>query len=337
MKRKHLLLLLMLGILVVLLSGCGVDRHGVDVMNTAPSGWWQTIIVWPLAKTLIYLDGLLRDANIPYHWGFAIIAFTILVRLVLFPLTVTQIRGMQAQKELQPKLQEIQKKYGKDREKLIQEQTKLYKESGINPLSGCLPLVLQMPILFGLYSALVATGPALQNSRFFWIPDLSFPHYGEGTKWITDRFQSGDYLGLASYLILPVLLMISQFVMQKWMTPTPATTDNNQAGMMKQMTLMMTFMFGFFTVTVPAGLTLYWVTSNALQMLQQWVTTSDRFNFSGTKTATAGGVAGGGSASLVSTTNGVATTEKPPTETKTGSGQANKPSSAARRRKAKRK
>jgi YidC/Oxa1 family membrane protein insertase len=98
-----------------------------------------------------------------------------MVKLLTFPLNLTQIRGMQAQKELQPRLQDLQKKFGKDRERLAQEQMKLYQEAGVNPLSGCLPLLIQMPILFGLYAALVAIGPFLINASFFWIPDLAFP------------------------------------------------------------------------------------------------------------------------------------------------------------------
>jgi YidC/Oxa1 family membrane protein insertase len=335
-KRKHLLWLLLLGITVLLLSGCGVSYDGADVMTTPPDGWWQTLVVWPLAKALIYIDQFLVDANVPYHWGFAIITFTILVRLVMFPLTLSQIRGMQAQKELQPKLQELQKKYGKDRERMVQEQTKLYQEAGVNPLSGCLPLVLQMPVLFGLYAALVATGPSLKDSAFFWIPDLSFPSYTQGMGWVTELFNSGEYGRLAGYLILPILLMISQFAMQKWMTPTPAAgPDDSQAKMMRQMSFMMTFMFGFFTLQVPAGLTLYWVTSNLLQMLQQWVTTSDRFNLGGGKSpaaATQAAVATGTTGKPVAT-NG---TGAPPIDIKSAS-ETSKAPSAAKRRKAKRK
>lgn len=296
MKRKHWLFLLLITVLLLLLSGCGVSHEGVDVTTTAPDGWWQTLAVWPLAKALIYIDQFLQDSGVPYHWGFAIILFTLIIRIVLFPLTLSQIKGMQAQKEIQPKIQELQKKYGKDRERITQEQMKLYQEAGVNPLSGCLPLVIQMPILFGLYAALVAIGPSLDNANFFWIPDLGFPKYTQGMGWVSDLFQQGDYLQLISYLILPVLLIISQFIMQKWMTPpTPSTGNDSQAGMMKQMTYVMTFMFGFFTLQVPAGLTLYWVTSNLLQMLQQWITTSGRFNLGGPKPALA--VAGGGGSS----------------------------------------
>lgn len=287
MRRKQVLILLTILVAALLLSGCGVNRTGVDVTTTAPDGLWQTLVVWPLAKALIWIDSLLHTWAIPYHWGFAIIIFTLIVKVLTFPLTLSQIRGMQAQKEIQPKIQELQKKYGKDREKLSQEQMKLYQEAGVNPLSGCLPLLVQMPILFGLYAALVVIGPSLENASFFWIPDLGFPQYTQGMSWLTEAFNAGDYGTLISYLILPILLMVSQFIMQKWMTPaTPTDTDsdNPTAGMMKQMSLMMTLMFGFFTLQVPAGLTLYWVTSNLLQMLQQWIVTDTRFGFAKSST-----------------------------------------------------
>ena len=280
MKRKHWLLIGVLLISVLMLSGCGVPMGGVDVTTTGPDGLWQTFVVWPLAKALIWLNQVLKSWNIPYDWGFTIILFTLIIKLVTLPLTVTQIRGMQAQREIQPKVQELQKKFGNDRNRLAQEQMKLYQEAGVNPLSGCLPLVIQMPILFGLYAALVTIGPFLQDAAFFWIPNLAFPTTAIGMSWITTAWQSGmepvpgfgDYSGyyiLIAYLVLPILLMVTQFVMQKWMSPMPTSNDSSSRTT-QQVTLLMTFMFGFFTLTVPAGLTLYWVTSNLLQMLQQW-------------------------------------------------------------------
>jgi YidC/Oxa1 family membrane protein insertase len=191
---------------------------------------------------------------------------------------------------------------------------RLYQEAGVNPLSGCLPLVIQMPILFGLYAALVAVGPMLQNAGFFWIPDLSYPQYSMGLNWIPALWEQGNYATLIGYLILPVLLVVTQFVMQKWMTPTPVGADDSQAKMTQNMTLFMTLFFGFFTLQVPAGLTLYWVTSNLLQMLQQWGVTKFLI-----KPAAAGAAASGsgattgavtvdGKASKVTTGNGGATT-----------------------------
>jgi YidC/Oxa1 family membrane protein insertase len=268
-KRKHLILLLVLVTAVLLLSGCGVPREGVDVTTTDPSGPWQTFAVWPLAKGLVWLNNALAAANVTYSWGFAIILFTVAIKVITFPLTVTQIKGMQAQKDLQPRIKELQKKYGKDKEKISQEQMKLYKEAGVNPLSGCLPMIVQMPVLFGLYSALISLGNALESAEFFWIPNLGFPRYTDGMGWITELFSGGEYGRLAAYLVLPVLLMVSQFFMQKMTTAsTPTTGEGGAAGMMGQMSSIMTLMFGFFTLQVPAGLTLYWVTSNLLQMGQ---------------------------------------------------------------------
>ena len=253
------------------LAGCGVPYEGVDVTTTQPDGFWQTFVVWPLANILIWLNSILLNAGIVYSWGWAIILFTLGIKIITFPLNLSQIRGMQAQKDLQPRLSELQKKYGKDRERLAQEQMKLYKEAGVNPLSGCLPLLIQMPILFGLYAALVAVGPMMENAGFFWIPDLSFPNFALGLSWIPDAWAAGDYYTLIAYMILPVLLIVSQIFMQKWMTP--ATADSDQAKMTQNMSMIMTLFFGYFTLQVPAGLSLYWVTSNLLQIGQQWAVT----------------------------------------------------------------
>ncbi len=258
----------------LLLAGCGVDRAGVDVRVVEPEGWWQTIMVWPLARTLISIRDWLLERDVPYAWGFAIIVFTVFIRIVLLPLTYVQIKGMQNQKEVQPRLQALQKKYGKDRDRLMREQRKLYEEEGINPLSGCLPillLVVQMPILFGLYSALVTLGGELNDARFFWIPDLGFPEFTGGMSWVTDLFQTGDYGRLVAYLVLPLTLVGTQYLMSKYMNPAATDASSPQASTMKSMSTIMTLMFGFFSLQVPAGLSLYWVTGNLLQMGQQYL------------------------------------------------------------------
>ncbi len=262
-----------------------------------------------------------------YHWGWAIIVFTFLVKLLTFPLTLTQIRGMQAQKDIQPRLQELQKKHGKDREKLAQEQMKLYQEAGVNPLSGCLPLVIQMPILFGLYAALVAVGPMLENAAFYWIPNLNFPQFTQGLGWIPTLWQAGDYATLIAYLVLPLLLVVSQLFMQKWMTPAP-TGNDSQSKMTQNMSLIMTLFFGYFTLQVPAGLTLYWVTSNLLQMGQQWGVT--RF-FMKPKTATV--TAGNGSSPAPVTVDGKV--EKPVTQSSAPKARESKKSAGRNKAKAK--
>jgi len=323
-KRKTWVILALLVVVALSVSGCGVNPQGVDVTTVAPEGFWQSAVVWPLAKALIWLDATLADAGIPYHWGFAIILFTILVKVVTFPLTYKQLQGMQAQRELQPRIQELQKKFGSDRNRLAQEQMKLYQEAGVNPLSGCLPLVIQMPILFGLYAALVAIGPNLQNARFLWIPDLSFPNAVVGMGWIPEYARTGRIPEAIAYLILPILLMVTQFIMQKWMTPI--TSDDPQVKTTQQITLVMTFMFGFFTLQVPTGLTLYWVTSNLLQMVQQWYMMTRTNLMPVPAGASAGRTTVEGSATTVSGTTGPAR----PTSVKSTTKPTTVKSSAAR-------
>ncbi len=274
-KRNLILCLCLLGS-VLLLAGCGVDRDGVDIRTTDPVGTWQTVVVWPLARTLISIRDFLLLRGFDFPWGYAIVIFTLIIRVILLPLTYVQIKGMQGQKEIQPKLQALQKKYGKDRDRLMREQRKLYEEEGINPLSGCLPillLVVQMPILFGLYSALVALGPELENAAFYWIPDLGFPEFTGGLNWMTEAFKTGDYGTLAAYLVLPLLLVATQFLMTKISNPMASDSSSPHANTMKSMSTIMTVMFGFFSLQVPAGLSLYWVTGNLLQMIQQYIMT----------------------------------------------------------------
>jgi YidC/Oxa1 family membrane protein insertase len=309
-KRKTWILFVVLVLAVLLLSGCGVSRTGVEDLNAVqPEGLWQTLVVWPLAKSLVWLNAYLMRWGVPYHWGFAIILFTVIIKVLTLPLTITQMRGMAAQRAIQPRIQELQKKYGNDRNKLSQEQMKLYQEAGVNPLSGCLPLLIQMPILFGLYAALVAIGPYLKDASFFWIPDLSFPTAEVGMSWITKFFTTGQYGLLIAYLVLPVMLIITQFVMQKYMTPTPVG-DESQGKMTQQITLVMTLMFGFFTLQVPAGLTLYWVTSNLLQMGQQYYFMRRSDN----RISAAATVIDGKSKPAAATSPAAATGTKPPTK-----------------------
>lgn len=308
MKSRSRILILLLLISILLLTGCGVPSEGIDVTTQAPDGMWQTFFVWPLARSLVWLNTYLVGFDVPYHWGFAIIIFTLIIKIVTFPLTLTQIRGMKAQREIQPRVQELQKKFGDDREKLAAEQMKLYKEAGVNPLSGCLPLIVQMPILFGLYSALVALAGQIENAPFFWIPNLGFPYYNGGLSWIADDFNSGNYGRLATYFVLPIILVASQYSVQKWMTPAPAAGgDSSQANMTRQIGMMMTFMFGFFTLQVPAGLSLYWVTSNLLQVVQQLIIgrdTSEPSGVGGKYVAEAAAAAGGGGGSAILDANG---------------------------------
>jgi YidC/Oxa1 family membrane protein insertase len=242
------------------------------------------------------LNGFLRDTlGISYSWGWAIIVFTILVKVVTLPLTLTQLQSTKAQQALQPKMREIQEKYGKDRQKLAEEQMKLYKEAGVSPMGGCLPLIIQLPILWGLYQALYALANPLvgklTNAAFYWIPDLALPSFNTagvtqepptldgipmmGTQWIAAAFQQQQWGVLFQYMSLPILMLITQLIVQKMSQPSKraGATQDPQARMMNQMMFFMPIMFAWITLGLPAGLTLYWTVSNLLAVVQQYFVT----------------------------------------------------------------
>ena len=172
------------------------------------------------------------------NYGLAIIIFTILLRIVMWPLTKKAIVGMQALQKMQPEMARIQKKHGHDKMRMQQEMMNLYKNSGANPMGGCLPMLLQIPIFFALYKALLISVP-MRHAEFLWITDLSTPD---------------------AWFILPVIMgatMWYQMRLQNSVKPTDERTAQMQK-IMKMLPIVFTFMFAF----MPAGLVLYWTVSN---------------------------------------------------------------------------
>ncbi|HXC40546.1 MAG TPA: membrane protein insertase YidC [Burkholderiales bacterium] len=195
-----------------------------------------TILAEPLFWVLKFFHNWLGN------WGLAIIALTISVKLLFFPLSAASYRSMAKMKLVQPRLQKLREQYGDDRMKLNQAMMDLYKQEKINPLGGCLPIVIQIPVFIALYWTLLAS-VELRHAPFYgWITDLS----------------SAD-----PYSILPALMMLSMIVQTK-LNPTPP--DPVQAKVM----MIMPFAFGIMFFAFPAGLVLYWVVNNILSILQQW-------------------------------------------------------------------
>lgn len=175
------------------------------------------------------------------NYGVAIILLTLVIKLILYPLTVKQVKGMKAMQELQPKMKELQEKYKGNPEKLNKEMALLYKDSGVNPLAGCLPLLVQMPILMGIFYA-IRDYQYVHLPSFLWIADLSAPD---------------------NLYILPIVSAATTYIQQR-----QTSTEMNQ-----QAKIMMNFMplfIGYISITFPAGLVLYWVVSNIFQIVQQW-------------------------------------------------------------------
>lgn len=281
-KRLRTVLLIAVLLLVAMtLTSCGVPTG--DINLDAPPGWFEAIFVYPLAKLLIFLTQAIAGIGIPYSYGWAIIVVTVLFKLITLPLTLKQLQSSKTMMALQPKQRELQEKYGKDKQKLAEEQMKLYKEAGANPMGGCLPMLIQMPVLIALYQALyVLASPSvresvkeLQGAGFYWIKDLAFPDLQTGMSWIQTSFTNQDWGTLISYLILPVITLISSFVQQKMaqQPKDPKATKDPQAQMMNQMMIFMPLMFCYFSLTVPAGLVLYWVITTILSIVPQYFVT----------------------------------------------------------------
>ena len=203
------------------------------------------------------------------NFGIAIILFTLLIRAILFPLTVKQSKQMKAMQAIQPKLKAMQERYKNDRQKVSQETMRLYRENGVNPL-GCLgPMFIQFPIWIGLYQAIIQTLPStperlatLSNKLYWWLPSVHKAVPLNGDFWGLDLAVPDP-----TRIILPVLVGVSMFVMQK-MTTMPSTSPQ-QDSTNRMMLWMMPVMFGFFTIQFPSGLALYWIVSNIVGIIIQ--------------------------------------------------------------------
>lgn len=221
--------------------------------------YWNEVIVAPLTWGLVELHRTLGS------FGLAIIVFTVLIRLAMLPLSIQQLRSSRQMQRLQPLLGELQRKYARERAKLAEEQMRLYREHGINPMAGCLPMLLQMPIWFGLYQALFnLSGDQAIAGAFLWVPNLAATPAP-----FTDILNAPWQWVVGNWWSLPLALFTgaTQWVLQKMMTPT--SHDPQQQALAGAMNLM-PVMFMFFAFSVPHGLVLYWATSNVVSLVQQY-------------------------------------------------------------------
>ena len=231
---------------------------------------WNEIIIRPMLNTMLVLYVIFFN-----NMGFAIIAFTVLVRLATLPLTLKQVRQMRAMTSLQPRMKEIQERYAGDRARVSQETMKMYREEGVSPL-GCLgPLVIQMPILIGLFRVLIQTlftNPddlvGLSNKLYSWL--TLFPIYQAAPL-------NNSFLGMnlaepdPTKFVLPVLVAGSTWVQQK-MTMMPSA-DPRQQSSQNMMLWMIPIFLGVFSLGWPSGLPLYWIVSNIIGISIQYFIT----------------------------------------------------------------
>jgi YidC/Oxa1 family membrane protein insertase len=260
---------------------------------------WQQGLVYYLTTGLAYLITMSGSAAL------GIVAFTIITRIVLLPLSVMQVRSQKKMLALQPELKAIQKRYAKDSERRMQEQMRLYKENGVQPALGCLPLVLQLPILFGLYSALSSLAYSQVPSyaaQYGYLTDLE----RSAAHFLTDRFLylcslagpdgipmrcSDNPLDPANFLVIagvhvpgPLLLVMTvlSFVVQRMMVMPSADPQQQQ---MNRMMAFMPLMYLFFFSSVPAGLVLYWLVTNVVSIVQQYLIAGRGSLFPGSSSA----------------------------------------------------
>src|SRR6266508_1614154 len=241
---------------------------------------WNALLVHPLMTITALAFYFARD------FGLAVVV--VLIRLAVYPLYVTQIRSQRAMQEVAPALNELKKKYGKDRQRFAEEQMKLYRERGVNPAAGCLPLVLQMPILFALYAALSQLGcglgpppnnecPGLTHDQlqqvfgvFTFLPtpiplDGKLDTPAHWLPWITEGLQHPDPW------ILPITAGIAQLIASVQALPAkPVQSDDPNQRMFQSMAYTFPLMTVFLGRTFPAGLALYWITTTLFQIVQQY-------------------------------------------------------------------
>lgn len=232
---------------------------------------WDFIIN-PFVTTLTFLYSILGNNVV-----LAIVIFTVLVRLITYPLTIQQQRSSKAMQQLQPELKKLQEKHKGDREKLSQEQMALYRQYGINPFGGCLPLFVQLPIMLGLYQAIIFALAAtpyqlLELSGRLMIPGLGNLVPLQNTFLGLNLTQPPNPANVISFA-LPVLVVVTTWLQFKMTMPPPAPPSgdgkpNQGAAMTQSMSTIMPIMYGFFALQFSVGLSIYFIVSNIIGIIQ---------------------------------------------------------------------
>jgi YidC/Oxa1 family membrane protein insertase len=241
----------------------GVDRF----LDSIDWGWFF-FLTKPIFAVLHYINVTLAGMGLTGSMGWAIIGLTLLIKALLFPLAYKSYVSMAKMKELQPKMEELKKAAGDDRQKLQKDMMELYKKEKVNPASGCLPILLQIPIFFSLYKVIFVTLELRHAPWIGWITDLSAPDPSSLFNlfgllpW--DAPDPNSFLALIFIGILPILLGISMWLQQKL---NPAPTDPTQAMIFAWMPWVFMFMLGGFA----SGLVVYWIANNTITFTQQYL------------------------------------------------------------------
>jgi YidC/Oxa1 family membrane protein insertase len=243
-RKKYMLLLTLIG-LAAFLSGCTEINEPI---TSESEGIWNSLFVYPLSWSIIKIAELLNNS-----YGLSIIIITLVIRLILLPLNIKQLKSTRAMQKIQPQLLEIQKKYSskdqKTQQKLQEETMKLMQKYNVNPLAGCLPILVQMPILVAIYHAIMRT-EQIKTHSFLWF-ELGVPD---------------------PYFILPVLVAGGMYLQQKLMmsvnSSSSAMSNPQMQLQLKMMNVMMPLMLGGMTLFLPSALGIYWLTGSIFMIIQ---------------------------------------------------------------------
>ena len=227
---------------------------------------WDTLIVNPMINALLWFYNLLGQ-----NFILAIAAVTILIRVITLPLNMKQQRSMMRQQELQPQINALQKKYRDNPQKMNEE----FKKIGYNPadtLSGCLPTLLQVPILIGLYQAITTILGTTPQALFELVPRVYSAIDVNSLIPVANKFAWLNLSQPDPFFVLPIVVFASMFIQQKLLTPAPpkgqTPQDNPAAGMSQSMMYTMPLMFGFFSLQFPSGLSIYFILANIIGIVQ---------------------------------------------------------------------
>jgi len=248
---RRMLIFLLIGVIIVLLISGIISITGV----------WNTILLNPMVNFLVLMSKYFLGS-----FGIAIIVLTIIIRLLMFPLTMKQLQSSKAMQELQPKMKELQKKYAKDQQKLNQEVMKLYKEGGVNPLGCALPMIVQFPIWIALYQSVIQALAYTPENLLGLSKQLYSSEVIRSALPLNHNFLGLDLT--SGNIFMAILTAVSMWLLQKM--STQPSTDPQQQSMNRIMLWVMPLMFGFFSLTLPSGLSLYWVVSNIISIILQY-------------------------------------------------------------------
>jgi len=273
------------------------DEVTETLSTTTDSGnGWFGFLTGPIEFLLQVFHQMLNTVGLNENaWGVSIVLMTIAIKLVTYPLTKQQLESTSKMQEMQPVIKSIQATYASNPEVMNQKISEVYQSEGVNPLAGCLPAFIQLPVFIGLYRAVLTLAKENQlDESFLWLPSLEGPTYGadptSGSDWILKGWENGvptlGWEDTIAFLTIPVFLVISQFISQQLMQPKTQDAQQQEANAFLKF---LPLLIGWFSLNVPSALGIYWVANNIFTTL---LTLQIRGSIEAAKSTSGGGGVG---------------------------------------------